>query len=193
MKWKIILNVLFACALVLAGSTYAHAVNYGSHICLTNHSSSCVDVKDNTYKNAQPLWLYDSSQAKGLGFSETDLYPGVCDGDIDNGCQAPVWTPFADHSWDTLYDGHTAAIFDTSGFSFCIGEFGGNVVLHGNCGPAYPDTEWIKNGNNLINVERTNTLDQQAYLMASSTANGTLLQASGLTGGWEQWTETCCF
>jgi hypothetical protein len=177
-------------ALVLAGSVHASAVNDGEIVCLTNHSSSCMDVKDNHYYFNQPLWLYDISQANAAGFSVVTMFPYVCDGENNSACQGK-YRPFTDHVWDALYDGDDADIIYPTPFNDrCVGESGGSVILTGSCISA-ADTIWVADGNYLINVKRTNTLDAPAYLTAANTNNKTLLTTAGALVGWQQWSIRC--
>jgi hypothetical protein len=188
---RIILVLMATAALVFPDATTASAVNFGTNICLTNHSGSCVDVQDDNYTLNQPLWLFTVSGANGAGFGEIDFTPGVCDGEMTHGCNGQFF-PFTDHDWDLIFDGDTTAVFDVSepGSNLCMGELGGAVKLRLFCSSSQADM-WVEDGNHLINVERTNTIDAPAYLSAASTADKAALTASVLGDGWQQWTIKC--
>jgi hypothetical protein len=178
-----------ALTIPLGGS--ASAANFGTQICLANNPSSCVDVSNGVYHAGQPLWVFQSG-ATGLGFSEIQLSPGVCDGENTNGCGGRFF-PFTDHFFDGLYDGDAAIVLSPtqSGASnLCIGESGGNVMLKTGCGGSL-DAEWIVDGQFLINPERTNATDDAAFLSAAGTSNKSALTASTVNHGWQRWKLTC--
>ncbi len=173
----------------------ANAADNGHQICLNDKRTECVDVPDNSYVNGQSLWLYNQSNGHGLGFDEIFETPqGVCAGENNSNCNGQYF-PFTDHAFDIIYDGDDAIIFETTQLlappaTFCIGELGGTVQLRSNCGGL--NSVWIRDGNYLINVERTNTLDAAAYLTSASASDKAPLTASEIdASGWKTWRIEC--
>src|SRR5216684_4180303 len=70
-RFMAMLAILIPALAVGSAASPAFATNSGSHYCLLNATSFCWDVKDDNYVNGQQVWLYDSSQAKALGFQGT--------------------------------------------------------------------------------------------------------------------------
>jgi len=195
-KLPVIIAAAAAIALLAAPNAYANTSS--ATLCLTNDNTQCADVKDALFRDQTPIWLYDQSDANAAYFSELVTVPGVCDGDTDNGCVAAAgWFPFTDHTMDESLDGYNSAeigIKPVPGAYFCVGEFGGSVILKSSssCTSDNPYTTWIVDGNYLINVERSNTKDLIEVLAAQGSSNKTYLQTAELTssGGifWEKWT-----
>jgi hypothetical protein len=179
-----------AMSLTLSSAPGALAADTGHNICLTNHAGSCVDVKDGNYTQNQPLWLFTLSGAQAAGFDIIGISPGVCAGEQGNLCDGS-WGPFTDHFWDAQFDGDSIMLFAVSEPNtptVCLGELGGSVQLR-NCGDN--DTNWVRDGDRLINVERTDALDNPEYLSAATTADKASLTMQLIGTGWEQWTIKC--
>lgn len=189
-----ILTMSVAIALVLTFLVSpASASDAGHQICLNDMRTECVDVPDSSYVNGQALWLYNQTDGKGLGFDEIFKAPqGVCAGESNSNCNGQYF-PFTDHTFDIIYDTDDAIIFETTQLAeptFCVGELGGTVQLRSNCDGL--NSVWVRDGNYLINVERTNTLDAAAFLTSSSASDKATLTASEIgTSGWKTWRIEC--
>ena len=162
----------------------ALASNYGVYECLYNDQTQCLDVKDNHFAQGQPIWMFSSSGGNALGWTT------LTEGYVTNS-----W-PFSNTSLDSKYKGDETYEFHkttTTGLlsPYCLGESSGVVELDKNCGST-TGTWWVKDGNELVNVLRSDYLGGTRVLMTSSTANDTIVEV-GTVSGWYQWkVRTCC-
>jgi hypothetical protein len=167
--------------LVSAGGS-AEASNTGTHYCLTNSSSYCWDVKDNSYKAGQPVWLYSTSGANGLGFYGT-VQEIVCDG---SGCGVG---PFTDTALDKKYNGDDVWFFTAGTTNLCVQLNVDTAAIAlsalGQCGSA--DTLWVQSGHYLINVAGSDAIGTSDYFTAASNTTGAALSGKVSGTDWQQW------
>jgi hypothetical protein len=189
---------IIAALLPLMGPGMAQATNVGYYICLTNSPTSCLDVKGDSYTLFQPVWIFSDAAGSGataLGWNpqKDSEFNANCDGQSSCG---GIYYPFTDHALDKMYYNDPNYLLVPNITScLALGEDVGVVELRElseNCvlgGVSNLADEWIKAGNQFINVARTNTTGTVSLLTALGSGNGATVDVlTPGSGGWTQWT-----
>jgi hypothetical protein len=182
-----------AVAIVLAAGTLAaplaHAAtgpdntNHDAHECLLNVAKMCWDVKDGNLKPGQQVYLYNKHQAQADGWAT--VYDVV----------QSNW-PFTIHRLDRKFQGDKVFQFEKVILGIlvgdqCFAEVGGNIKLKEcNAGTGY--TLWVRAGNRLVNVERSDAINAPAYLYTLSLNNASPLHVGPATGYYRWALQQCC-
>jgi hypothetical protein len=162
----------------MTGGTQALAYSDGFHLCLTNASSYCIDVKDDAYVEGQPVWLYDGGQSDAI----QSVYVSTVT--TNDG-------PFTDKSLDQQFNGDQYGFFyaeNMSGADTCVTESGGTAEL-GSCQGtgrlwvAVPDSD----GSFLVSVLNSDANDQAEMLTAKNDTDKQALILQSTVSGWQQW------
>ncbi|HEY1616562.1 MAG TPA: hypothetical protein VGG25_03040 [Streptosporangiaceae bacterium] len=126
-------------------------------VCLTNASTQCADVKDDSNTAGTRIWLYDKSDANSYKWVEAS----------DSGCDAGVACFYLEDAQNT---------------NLCLtatGTDGAEVKLE-NCNDA---GSWYNEGANELG---NGAYGANATLITNGSANEDYLYASR-TGNWHQW------
>jgi hypothetical protein len=152
--------------------------NGGAWECLTSSGNYCLDLKDNHFAQHQPLWMQNKNSGNGLGFI-TQYETHVTSS-----------SPFSIQSLNTKYNGdHIYILYKTElgvESPWCLGETSGNVVLDNQCAGTYGDW-WVKDGNNLINVLRSDYEGGTRELVTAYPTNDEPVKVGTSNGNYHQW------
>jgi hypothetical protein len=177
------LSILPAAALIVASAGPASATNSGTHYCLTNATSFCWDVKDNSYTAGQPVWLFSSSGGNGLGFH------GFVQETVCNGTNCAPAGPFTDHALDSKYAGDSVMYFVAGTSNLCVRLLTSTAAIvlsgSGSCGIA--STLWVKAGTRLVNVAGSDAISAPDLFTAASASDEAALSGKVAGIGWQQW------
>jgi hypothetical protein len=167
------------------GAAPDDSTNDGAHECLYNSRDYCLDLKDNHFAQHQPVWMYDKNHANALGWQTFfEEYVGSSE-------------PFTTKSLDTKYKGDAVYILYKTGHGglrsgYCLGETSGNVVLDNHCAGTYGDW-WVKDGNDLINVLRSDYEGGTRELVTAYPTDDEPVKVGTSNGNYHQWDfKTCC-
>lgn len=169
--------------------------NQGDHVCLSNATSSCLDLYNDSFTQGTNLWIYDSS-GNGLGWAVTKVgtvganSPFVSGSNLNSKyINDPIYVIYKTRGGSTTNDCVNAPSFGTSNYQAFI-----NVP----CQAISSDylNEWVYTSSQyFVNIGATN----QAYTHGAAypldlTADGSANQSNvyagtdGTPGFWYKWT-----
>lgn len=129
-------------------------------ICLTNSSSFCADVKNDSNTSGQTVWLYSSSKAKSYHWERYAV-------------QCPLQLP---GSLNCL------AFQDDQTTNLCMGDNGAKNIVLMSCSAA--EAAWVLNANNHL---RNASWGPQGDLTVASNKSTEPLYSTYPGSGWQQW------
>jgi hypothetical protein len=157
--------------------------NKDAHECLLNNNKMCWDVKDGNLKPGELVYLYNKNKAQADGWATV------------NDFVSSSW-PFTIRRLDHKFQNDKVFQFKKVLHGIliggqCLGEVGGRIQLKlCNAGTGY--TLWVRAGNRLVNVERSDAINAPAYLYTLSLNNASLLHV-GPARGYYRWAlQQCC-
>jgi len=169
-----------------SAATLVNSDNRGSFICWKT-TQKCMDLKDDTFSQGQPIYLWSSSgsdMGHGLGWN------------LDKLGTVSATTPFSYHPLDTKYAGDPYYYIEkttATGHNGCIGDVSPDVtgeLAWEPCGAS--TTRWVWSASNfLVNVDASDSQFNLAPMVAStcSTSDGSMIKAAILGNGCDgPWT-----
>jgi len=157
--------------------------NKDAHECLLNFNQMCWDVKDGNLKPGQLVYLYNKNKAQADGWATV------------NDIVTASW-PFTIRRLDHEFQNDKVFQFKKVLHGIlvgnqCLGEVGGRIQLK-LCDAGTGYTLWVRAGNRLVNVERSDAINAPAYLYTLSLNNASPLHV-GPARGYYRWAlQQCC-
>jgi len=190
--WRLRAIGLVAAVVLAAGALAAplaqaaarpNSTNDDAHECLLHFNKMCWDVKDGNLRPGQLVYLYNKHKAQADGWATV------------NDFVQSNW-PFTIRRLDHEFHGDKVFQFKKVLHGIllggqCLGEFGGRIELK-LCDAGTGYTLWVRAGNRLVNVERSDVNRAPAYLYTTSLNNASRLEV-GPARGYYRWAlQQCC-